>query len=342
MRAVAVFLVIFYHFGFFHVPGGDGVIIFFVLSGFLITWLLLQEEDKNGAISLSGFYRRRLLRIFPAFDTYWLVIIIVLYGTHKHVPWGNAFSALFYVSDYYNASQGDPNSAFSHTWSLAIEEQFYLLWPLVFSRFHHNLRAMTKFLAGLILTVWIYRIILCVLKVDQGWIYAAFDTRMDHLAVGCLLAVLLKRSAWQPFWNSVCAHPLLPLITIGLLLISIYDGGLLLRRYRDVVGFAVEPVLIAVLLVQLIAFSAVGMWRWLEWPLFRFLGRISYSLYLYQQLTLFSIRKRLEGQPVFVQLILAVLGTTVVASLSYFVIEQPFLKLKRQRDPAARLDPVNA
>jgi peptidoglycan/LPS O-acetylase OafA/YrhL len=119
--------------------------------------------------------------------------------------------------------------------------------------------------------------------------------------------------------------------------------------YRDVVGFALEPVLIAVLLVQLIALSAAGLWRWIaglwrwiEWPVLRFLGRISYSLYLYQQLTLFSIRKRLEGQPVVVQLLLAVLGTTVVASLSYYVIEQPFLKLKRERDPAAHLDPVNA
>jgi peptidoglycan/LPS O-acetylase OafA/YrhL len=341
LRAVAVFLVIFYHFGFMYVPGGDGVMMFFVLSGFLITWLLLQEETRTGEVSLSGFYRRRFLRIFPAFDVYWLLVIILLLITHKHIPWGNAFSALFYVSDYYNASHGDPNSAFSHTWSLAIEEQFYLLWPLIFYRLRHNLKLMTKVLASAIVAVWIYRIVLCFLvRVDQGWIYAAFDTRMDQLAVGCLVAVLLKRSAFKSFWQAVCSHPWLPLITIGLLALSIYDGGFVVRRYRDVVGFALEPVLVAVLLVQLIAFSSEKLWRWIEWPLLRFLGRISYSLYLYQQLTLFSIRKRLVGEPVIIQLIVAVIGTTIVASISYFAIERPFLRLKTRR--AARLDPVTA
>jgi peptidoglycan/LPS O-acetylase OafA/YrhL len=333
MRALAVFLVIFYHFGFSHVPGGNGVMIFFVLSGFLITWLLLQEDARTGSISLTGFYRRRFLRIFPAFDMYWILVVILLYVTHKHIPWGHAFSALFYVTDYYNASQGDPNTAFSHTWSLAIEEQFYLLWPLLFLRFHHNLKSMTRFLVGLILAVWIYRVFLCfVVHVNQGWIYAAFDTRMDHLAIGCLVAVLLKRSALMSFWKTVCAHPALPLITIGLLVLSIYDGGLLLRRYRDVVGFALEPVLIAVLLVQVVSLSANRIWSWIEWPALRFLGRISYSLYLYQQLILFSVRKRLSGEPLLVQLFAAVLVTTLVASASYFIIERPFLKLKRGGD----------
>src|SRR5262245_27412982 len=309
MRAVAVFLVIFYHFGFLHVPGGNGVMMFFVLSGFLITWLLLQEQTKHGEVSLKGFYRRRCLRIFPAFETYWILVVILLYFSHKHIPWGHAFSAFFYVSDYYNAALGDPNTAFSHTWSLAIEEQFYLLWPLIFLRFSHNLSAMTKFLFGLILAVWGYRILLCYLiHMDQGWIYAAFDRRIDHLAVGCLLAVLLKRSAFMSFWRYVCAHPLLPILTVILLILSIYDGGLVLRRYRDVVGFALEPILIAILLVQLVVLSSAGMWRWIEWPAIRFLGRISYSLYLYQQLTLFSIRKRLSGEPVILQLFFAVLG----------------------------------
>jgi peptidoglycan/LPS O-acetylase OafA/YrhL len=338
LRAIAVFLVIFYHFGFSHVPGGNGVMIFFVLSGFLITWLLLDEKSKSGEVSISGFYRRRLFRILPAFNIYWLMVIILLFVTHKHILWGHAFSALGYVTDYYNAAKGDPNDAFSHTWSLAIEEQFYLLWPVVFSRFRHNLKAMSHFLMALILAVWTYRIILCFFfKVDQGWIYAAFDTRMDSLAIGCLLAVLLKRSVLTAFWKFVCSYPWLPLVTVGLLSLSIYDGGALLVRYRDVVGFAIEPVLIAVLLVQVVALSSNRMWRWIESPVLRFLGRISYSLYLYQQIILFSIRKRLSGEPVAIQLLIAVLVTTMVATFSYFAIERPFLSLKRRHFSPAKV-----
>ena len=78
MRAVAVFLVIIYHFGFDRVPGGLGVLIFFVLSGFLITWLLLKENDSTGQVSIRGFYIRRALRIFPAFYCFWLGTVALL------------------------------------------------------------------------------------------------------------------------------------------------------------------------------------------------------------------------------------------------------------------------
>ncbi len=337
LRALAVFLVIFYHFGFSYVPAGDGVMVFFVLSGFLITWLLLAEDGRYGRISLSGFYRRRVLRIFPAFYCYWLLVVLLLLFTHKHVLWGNAFSAFLYFGDYYNAAFGDPNTAFSHTWSLGIEEQFYLLWPLIFSRFRHNLGKMTIFLCGLISAVWIYRLVLCfALHVSQGWIYASFDTRMDHLMVGCLLAVLLKRGVLMPFWKAVCAHPWLPLITLGLLACSIYDGRFLIGRYRDIVGFALEPLLIAVFVVQMIVFCSKRLWHWIEWPVTRYLGRISYSLYLYQQILLFSIRKRLSGHSVIVQLAFAVLFTTFVATVSYFVIERPFLRFRSAARPQTK------
>src|SRR5688572_13741491 len=82
LRAIAVFLVIFYHFG-LPIPGGQGVIIFFVLSGFLITWLFLKEDEKYGRVSLRGFYWRRVLRIFPAFYFYWVIVVAMLLFTNK-------------------------------------------------------------------------------------------------------------------------------------------------------------------------------------------------------------------------------------------------------------------
>src|ERR1700730_4181433 len=182
LRAVAVYLVIISHFGFEMVPGAHGVMIFFVLSGFLITWLLLKENERYGKVSLADFYRRRTLRIFPAVYVYWLILIALLVATGKAVLWPHAWSALFYTSNYYSAINGDPNNGLSHTWSLAIEEQFYLLWPFVFLMLRGNLKRMSVFLFGLIGAVCVYRAVLCFgFHVDQAYIQAAFDTRLDEL-----------------------------------------------------------------------------------------------------------------------------------------------------------------
>jgi peptidoglycan/LPS O-acetylase OafA/YrhL len=329
LRAVAVFLVIFGHFGFEMIPGLHGVMIFFVLSGFLITWLLLKENERTGTVSLTAFYKRRTLRIFPAFYAYWLMMVALLICTGKAVLWPHAWSALFYTSNYYSALNGDPNNGFSHTWSLAIEEQFYLLWPFVFLMLSGSLKRMTTFLAALIAAVWIHRAILCfVFHVDQAYIFAAFDTRLDELMVGCLVAVLLKRRAMPRLWRAISHSSLRPLGTLAVLLLSIYGGELYAGRYRDVFGFAVEPLLVAILVVQMIAFSSTTLWKWTEWSAVKFLGRISYSLYLYQQLTLHAVKKALGAYPEVFQLAGAIFVTIVLATLSYYVIERPFLKLK--------------
>src|SRR5438105_3314001 len=141
LRMVSAFLVVLYHSGFEHVPGGHGVLAFFVISGFLITWLLLQEEARRGAVSLRLFYVRRTLRIFPAFYAFWLLWTGALLLSGRPIHWPQALSALGYVSNYYQAISGDPNTGYSHTWSLAIEEQFYLLWPMSFIALRRRPRA---------------------------------------------------------------------------------------------------------------------------------------------------------------------------------------------------------
>src|ERR1039458_10817590 len=95
-----------------------------------------------------------------------------------------------------------PNTGFSHTWSLAIEEQFYLLWPLTFLALRRNYTRMTRFLAGAIMAIWVYReTLVLIFDVRQGYIYEAFDTRADHLLMGCLLAVVLRAGLFPRFWN---------------------------------------------------------------------------------------------------------------------------------------------
>ena len=330
VRAVAVFLVILYHYGFARVPGGHGVMLFFVLSGFLITWLLLKENDKTGTISLKGFYWRRVLRIFPAFYVFWFLMVGYLLLRGKGVPWPHALSAFFYTSNYYAALNHHPENLFSHTWSLCIEEQFYFLWPAAFLLLRKNLRTMTRALIALIACVWIYRAVLVYgFGVNVSYIYTAFDTRLDHLMVGCLLAVLLKRDALPALWSAVTNHAAAPLVTIALLGVSIYAGQEnLVPRYRDVFGYALEPLLMAIFIVQMIKLSESGVWAWTEWSWIKYLGRISYPLYLYQQFTIYPTSKALAFLPWPVQLAGVITTTIIAASLSYFIVERYFLKLK--------------
>lgn len=329
VRFIAVFLVIFYHLGFQVVPGGHGVMLFFVLSGFLITWLLLKENEKTGTVSLKGFFKRRIFRIFPAFYVYWIVAVVALLAFTKNVPWAHAASAALYVSDYYYALHPESNNLFSHTWSLAIEERFYLCFPFLFVAFSRNLNRLVKVLAAIIVSVWLWRFILVYgFKVEDSYIYTAFDTRIDHLLVGCFLAVILKLEKFKSFWNAALKNSLMPLLTIVLLLSSIYFGSMDSLKYKDTVGFLIEPILMGIFIVQVILFSATPIWKWLDWYPVKYLGTISYSLYLYQQLTLYITTKFLGEYPFVIQAVCAVIVTIIAASLSFYLIEKPFLRLK--------------
>jgi peptidoglycan/LPS O-acetylase OafA/YrhL len=254
MRAIAAFMVVFYHFGIPFISGGAGVLIFFVLSGFLITWLLLRENEELGTVSLRKFYIRRSLRIFPAFYCYAALLLGVWIIRHTRIVWPQALSALFYVSNYYQALNGDPNTGFSHTWSLSIEEQFYVLWPLTFLLLRRNYRRMSLVLAGAILAIWVYREALIFLfNVDQGYIYEAFDTRADHLLIGCLLAVMLRARLLPRFWHWISVRSWAAVVIAALLAISSVLESFYGPPYRDSVSFIVNPVLTAIWITQLIA-----------------------------------------------------------------------------------------
>src|SRR5881396_1438100 len=222
LRMVAVFLVVFYHLGFPTASGGHGVLIFFVLSGFLITWLLLKEQEQFGSISLRLFYLRRVLRIFPAFYCFWLLWTAAQLLFDKPIVWGQALSALAYLTNYYQAIFGDPDTGYSHTLSLGIEEQFYLLWPVCLLALGRDGQRIPAVLVAVIGTVWVYRGVLqFVVGIDQGYIYEAFDTRADHLAIGCLLAVLLRSGRLPWLWGWLCI-PWMSILTLSLLVTSMW------------------------------------------------------------------------------------------------------------------------
>ena len=335
IRAIAVFLVIFYHLSIQRAlpafPGPLGVLGFFVLSGFLITWLLIKEEEKYGSISLKGFYRRRALRIFPAFYVFWIVAVASRLVAHgQDVPWSQAISAFFYVSNYFHAIFHPTPDYMIHTWSLSAEEQFYLLWPLSFVMLSKKKRLLMLGLGSGIAAIWVHRVHLWIVAQASNYITYAFDTRADALLVGCLLALALKEGLGKGLLEKVCRPVWAPVITILLIGVSVFAGQLS-EGYKLTGGLAIEPLLVAILMCQLVVHSASGPWKWLNAKSMVYLGKISYPLYLYHMLAT-HLATRLDARipgsntPLFVTtgIFLAVL----IASCSYQFVEKPFLALK--------------
>lgn len=328
LRAVAVFTVIAYHLGIDAVPGDLGVSAFFVLSGFLITWLLLREHEASGTLSLRQFYVRRVLRIFPAYYAFIAVSFAIDSVRGDHWPSGLGLSAVFYLVNYYNALHGHPVTSIAHAWSLGVEEQFYLMWPIVLLLLLRGgtMRA-ARVLAVVIVGVMLWR---CALYLGAGvgtaYVYNAFDTRFDNLAVGCVLALTAGTPWLQRVAGWLASSPLAPVATLAALLVSRTAVG---DTYHYAVGFTVDAVLLAVFIVQLLQLSRSGLWSWLESPPARYLGAISYPLYLWHLWGL-GVGHRFQTAGLVGEFGAGLLASVALATGSYYLIERPFLSLKRR------------
>jgi len=334
LRAVSVFTVMVYHFGLARVPGDLGVSAFFVLSGFLITWLLLKEDRATGGVSLTRFYTRRVLRIFPAY--YAFLALSFAIDHLRHDPWSPALrnSAIVYLINYFNAFNGHPNTSIAHAWSLAIEEQFYLLWPLAFLLLRRQSgRATLRIVVGIIAAVVIWRsTAFLLIGASQAYVYNAFETRFDNIAIGCLLALLLNQGRLKGAVDATARWSWLPVFTLVLLVIS---RVFMPTSYHYSAGFTVDAALIAIFIVQILQRHRQRLWSWLELPIVRYLGTISYPLYLYHQWGLGAAARQLHMLPEGVQFLAGSLMCIAVASGSYFLVERPFLRLKRRLETAS-------
>ncbi|MFG1933022.1 acyltransferase family protein [Mycobacterium sp. NPDC048908] len=218
MRAIAVALVILFHA--YHQPftgGFVGVDVFFVISGFLITSLLLKERGRTGRISIRGFYARRVRRILPASTLVVLVTVFATYGWLGFIAGNNTatdaeWTAIFAANIHFGLVQTDyfgallPPSPLQHMWSLGVEEQFYLVWPAAFlvlvllARTHHR-KALCGALSFIVAASLIWSMSQTAL--NQTWAYFSPLTRAWELGLGALVAVLAPviaglRPAWLP------------------------------------------------------------------------------------------------------------------------------------------------
>jgi peptidoglycan/LPS O-acetylase OafA/YrhL len=336
LRGVAILGVMIYHANVPYRPylsgGFIGVDIFFVLSGFLITSLLIEEFDSTGRIQLKNFYARRALRLLPA-----LIVLLIVFciASLALLPSDRARSnlidaaiALFYVSNWARAFAIHPPDYIGHTWSLAIEEQFYILWPLLLLtllRITRNRKFIAHVACGIAITAQIWRIFLSVNGASIERIYNGLDTRADALMIGCTLGIALASGLIQPQKiNALKWLTPLTLIALGAFAWLSHWNDFAMAYY----GFIVVAVLAAILVLDLMTASSVWLknllsQRWLVW-----IGSISYGVYLWHYVV-----DRVMSEMGFRGATVLTFGTLItfaIASASYYAIEKPILRLKKR------------
>jgi peptidoglycan/LPS O-acetylase OafA/YrhL len=339
LRAVAVGLVIAGHAGLSGFEGGFvGVDVFFVLSGFLITTLLLRETDRSGTVSISQFYARRARRILPAATATMLVVLtysaIVLPQTRTDQIAGDAgWAAVFLANvhfakeavDYFNNAAPSP---FQHYWSLSVEEQFYVVWPLLVLAValwipkHHRRRAITA-LAALVAVVS-FAWSLHATAADPTTAYFSTPARAFELAAGALLACLAGRLqvATSATRTGRLAATALGIAGVGTLVYAT-------ANFSEATHFpgwhALVPVLATVALLVAGPATPTG-WLLSKQP-FRYLGDISFSLYLWHWPILILAPEAIPGGGIR-QLLIMLALILAASAASYHWIEMPFQRHK--------------
>lgn len=297
-----------------------GVLVFFVISGFLITSLMMRERETTGSISLKRFYLRRVLRIFPAFYAFILVLAIAVWLGAIHLPGRDFAFALTYTVNYM------PSLPWltGHLWSLSVEEQFYLLWPLTLLMLRERRALMVAIAAifmGPLVRVAIREWIFHVDPHSLGGMAKSFPAMADYLATGCALALLRPWLLTRTWYLRLTASRWLALAIPLVLLINRIGN----HTTAILLGSPVMNVCIALLIESSTRHAGSLAGRFLNWKPMVFLGVVSYSLYLWQQLFLdYQSKAWMDAFPQ--NLVFAFLA----ALASYFLIERPLLRLRRR------------
>jgi peptidoglycan/LPS O-acetylase OafA/YrhL len=332
VRAIAVFLVMAQHLGYVH-AGGLGVDIFFVLSGYLITAILISEFAATDGISLRKFYARRALRILPAVLLLLIVIniFVAVFETSaqaSRVRW-DSLASLFYVANWLRAFSHDIG-ILGNLWSLSIEEQFYLLWPVTLLFFLSRQLSLKKiiFITALaIVLVNADRIYLYHGMDSFNRIYNGLDTRADALLVGCVLGL----SGYQIFSARVFA--ILGLLGAAFVAYVLFFAYPVSASFQVPFGLTIGGTLfaigVALFLAGILSNPASIPAKLLRLPPLVWAGRLSYGLYLWHFFVFAFIAGWFRGYQA--RLIpFQLFATFGIAALSYYLIERPCLKLKKK------------
>ena len=348
LRALAVLAVIIYHVDVNYLPGGFlGVDLFFVLSGYLISSLIIKEYRKTGSLNLYNFYIRRARRLLPA--VYFMItvglVVMVLFNevllrkSHLDAIFGYIYSSnwwyIFHKLDYFDSFGAQ--SPFKHLWSLAIEEQFYMIFPLLFLLVNRKKKSKDgtyklnkNFLyvvLGLILVSLIAHILLFDIN-NISRIYFGTDTRAFSLLVGVVGAILypMERLHAKVTPQQNMLYSVVSLVSIATLItVMIYTSEYNTLLYRG--GFLLVAILGLIVIISS-GKQHTLMSRLLSFKPVVFIGKISYSLYLWHFPVLVLTTPVSEiGNPNIFFVILRIVLTFAVAIVSYVFVETPIRKL---------------
>lgn len=332
VRAFAVLLVAGVHTHPRLVPAGSiGVDIFFVLSGFLITTLLVEEMDSRGRVSIGRFYIRRALRLLPALFgllatvTAWALLVAAPDTRH------NALNEVLAAASYSRNLTWwahVPGTLLGHTWSLALEEQFYLVWPALLTLCLRPRRSSMS-----LASVFVASFVVISALRHSGVVgpAALFIGRPDALLLGATLALLRRdRPDWWTGRAAVRrAGSAVVVGSAGLLGIAAWDAG------DDAfgVGYSLAALAAVALIYGLVVLHERGRWSVFAWPPAVAFGRVSYGFYLWHLPVLRWTDDRLIGEPAIVRIGIGFTLALIATMLSYRVLEQPALRWKTRFAP---------
>lgn len=337
LRAFAVLTVMANHYSHFFRGGQVGVDVFFVLSGFLITSLLLEEWTRTSGISLRNFYSRRALRLFPALLALLSVAegfaLLRLRGAYFWTVQRSILGALFYAANWMRIVDISSMGPIPHTWSLSVEEQFYLIWPPLLLLLLPRLRKVHIAIALVLMSclVAVHRFTLWTGEGSWERIYNGTDTRFDELLVGCLASFLFAVGAFRSrFSREFLRFASLP----SALFVASLPFRPMSHAAMVTYGWALIELSVAILLCWLVSSARNFFHRILELPPLVYTGQISYGLYLWH-VPLFS---KIGGShlPSVLKTCLMFTATFAVAGISHRFIEKPFLRLKSRMSPLAQ------
>lgn len=338
LRSIAVIGVILYHLAPGIMPGGFlGVTLFFVISGFLMTDILLHEWQNRKKINLKNFYVKRIKRIYPSLlvmfgltGSFFLFLSKDLLDNFRAV----VFSSLLNVNNFWQILNGSSyfdrfsnESPFTHLWSLSIEGQFYLLWPILVAFLLYKKNTYTKLSRFILFTTALSAILMIAFYQPNSLnrIYYGTDTRIFSILIGAYLAIFIKDNQKKIELTPFIVKIALLIVSLGTVLISfvflkdsfsfVYQGGMFI--------FSLSC---ALLLGSVLTFETAN--DWLTNPVFKWIGTRSYEIYLWQFPVMITYEKMVkwDGSNNFFHLIVQLLIILGLSELTYRCVQ--FLRFK--------------
>lgn len=340
LRAIAVLIVLVSHSGYGEtVPGGLGVTIFFFLSGYLITTLILDEQTRTETINVRHFYLRRAFRLLPPLlitlaIAYTLVAAGLLGGGFS---WGGLTSQLFYFANYYGIFFAHENSIPEGTgilWSLAVEEHFYIVFPVlmfVFFRFVNSRKVLIVAFVALCAVALLWRLYL-VSQPDFTEIrtYYATDTRFDSILFGCILAL------WcNPARGASAASPRTTMRALDWALVA---GGVTLllstivyreAQFRETFRYTLQGIALAPIFYYAIRFPKAGPFRMLNLKWLARIGVLSYGIYLTHSIVIGTVEHNVHVKIPNAALVLIALGVSAGFATLIDKFVDPYFRRRR-------------